>query len=173
MADLINQGKTAGKLVEFSMLQNIAEDDSKHQNDYKMLFQGQGKILLALSDQDNLSQRELVERIDMTPQSTAEFVKKLEKKNLVSRKKSPKDKRITIVSLTKEGRLELERKTQVIPEYLRTLSDEELFQFDNILDKINQQMYQDIKDADPTLHNKYHKLMLNHVLNKIHPDDKD
>lgn len=167
----MGQGKTASKLVEFGMLQNIAEDDSQHKNDYKTLFQGQGKILLTLSDNDNMSQKALAERVNMTPQSMAEFVRKLEKRGLVSRKKSSTDKRMIIVSLTEEGRLETEKRTQVIPKYLRVLNDEELNQFNKILDKINQQMYLDIKDADPTLHNKYHKLMLNHVLTKIHTDE--
>lgn len=173
MTNLMGQGKTASKLVEFGMLQNIAEDDSQHKNDYKTLFQGQGKILLALSDNDNMSQKALAERVNMTPQSMAEFVRKLEKRGLVSRKKSSADKRVIIVSLTEEGRLETEKRTQVIPKYLRVLNDEELGQFNKILDKINQQMYLDIKDADPTLHNKYHKLMLDHVLTKIHTDEKD
>jgi len=173
MANLSNQGKTAGKLVEFGMLQNIAEDDSKHQSDYKMLFQGQGKILLALIDNDNLSQRDLVDRLDMTPQSLAEFVGKLEKKGFITRKKSSTDRRVTIVSLTDKGRSETEKRMQIIPEYLRVLNDEELGQLNNILDKVNEQMYRDIKDADPTLHNKYHQLMLNHILTKIHPDDKN
>lgn len=171
MTNLMGQGKTASKLVEFGMLQNIAEDDSQHKNDYKTLFQGQGKILLTLSDNDNMSQKALAERVNMTPQSMAEFVRKLEKRGLVSRKKSSTDKRVIIVSLTEEGRLETEKRTQVIPKYLRVLNDEELNQFNKILDKINQQMYLDIKDADPTLHNKYHKLMLNHVLTKIHTDE--
>lgn len=173
MTDLINQGKTAGKLVEFGMLQNIAEDDVQHKNDYKTLFQGQGKILLALSDNYDLSQRDLAERLNMTPQSLAEFVRKLEKRGFVSRRKSTNDKRVIIVSLTEEGRLETQRRTQIIPKYLRVLNDEELQQFNNILDKINEQMYLDIKDADPTLHNKYHQLMLNHVLTKIRTDSKD
>ncbi|GEO78032.1 transcriptional regulator [Companilactobacillus mindensis DSM 14500] len=173
MADLINQGKTAGKLVEFGMLQNIAEDDSQHKNDYKTLFQGQGKILLALSDNDDLSQKDLVDRLNMTPQSVAEFVRKLEGRGLVSRKKSTTDKRVTIVSLTKEGRLETEKRMQVIPRFLRALNDEELLQFNNILDKINEQMYLDIKNADPTLQNKYHQMMLNHVMTKIRDDKKE
>lgn len=171
MTNLIDQGKTAGKLVEFSMLQNIAEDDAQHKNDYKMLFQGQGKILLALSDDDNLPQKVLADRLNMTPQSMAEFVRKLEKRDLVSRKKSVDDKRVTIVSLTDNGRLEIEKRMQVIPKYLRALDDEELLQLNNILDKINEQMYLDIKNADSTLHNKYHQLMLNHVLTKIHTND--
>ncbi|HJF85953.1 MAG TPA: MarR family transcriptional regulator [Companilactobacillus farciminis] len=170
MTDLVNQGKTAGKIIEFEMLQNIAEDDKKHESDYKMLFQGQGKILLALIDSDNLSQKELVERIDMTPQSTAEFVRKLEKRGLVTRKKSSSDKRVTVVSLTDKGRLEIQKRTRSIPEYLRVLNDEELEQFNKILDKINNQMYLDIKEADPSLQNRYHQFMLNHVLNKVHPD---
>lgn len=173
MADLINQGKTAGKLVEFGMLQNIAEDDAQGKIDYKALFQGQGKILLALSDNNNLSQKDLVERLNMTPQSVAEFVRKLESRGLVSRKKSTTDKRVTIVSLTEAGRLEIDKSMQVIPKYLRALSDEELQQFNNILDKINEQMYRDIKDADPTLHNKYHQLMLNHVMAKIRDDKRE
>ena len=170
MADLMKQGKTAGKLVEFGLLQNIAEDDSKHQSDYKMLFQGQGKILLALSDHDRLSQKDLVERLDLTPQSTAEFVRKLEKKGFVSREKSAADKRVTIVSLTDQGRAETQKRMQVIPQYLRVLTDQELGQLNRILDKVNERMLQDIQEEDPTLHNKYHQLMLHHVLNKVHPD---
>lgn len=173
MTNISNQGETASKLVEFGMLQNIAEDDIQHKSDYKTLFQGQGKILLILSDSDNLSQRDLVERLNMTPQSVAEFVRKLESRGLVSRKKSTTDKRVTIVSLTKEGRIETEKRTRIIPKYLRALNDEELKQLNNILDKINAQMYLDIKDADPTLHNKYHQIMLNHVMTKIHDDKKE
>lgn len=172
MTDLTNQGKTAGKLVEFEMLQNIAEDDTQHQGDYKMLFQGQGKILLALSDQDQLSQKELVSRLNLTPQSTAEFVRKLEKKGFVTRQKSPADKRVTLVRLTDQGRAETQKRMQVIPRYLRVLNAEELDQLNHILDKVNQQMYQDITEADSTLQNKYHQLMLNHVLNKLRPDER-
>ena len=172
MANLINQGKTAGKLIEFGMLQNVAEDDSRHHSDYKMLFQGQGKILLALLDHDNLSQRDLVDRLDMTPQSMGEFVGKLEKKGFIMRQKSSVDRRVTIVSLTEKGRLETQKRMQVIPEYLRVLNDEELMQLNNILDKINEQMYQDINDANPTLHNKYHQHMLKNILNEVHPDDE-
>ncbi|WP_125768232.1 MarR family winged helix-turn-helix transcriptional regulator [Companilactobacillus furfuricola] len=170
MTDISSQGKTAGKIIEFEMLQNIAEDDNKHESDYKMLFQGQGKILLALVDTDGISQKDLVDRIDMTPQSTAEFVRKLERRGLVTREKSITDKRVTLVRLTDRGRAEIQKRTRSIPEYLRVLSDDELQQFNNILDKINGQMYRDIKDADPTLQNKYHQFMLNQVLHKIHPD---
>ena len=173
MADLANQGKTASKLIEFEMLQDIVEDDSKHESDYKLLFQGQGKILLALNDNDNLSQKDLVDLVNMTPQSTAEFIRKLEKKGFVTRKKSTADKRVTIVSLTEKGREEVQKRTRAIPEYLRVLSDTDLEQLNKILDKINNQMYQKINEADPTLHNKYHQFMLNRVLKKIHPDDPE
>lgn len=171
MTNLTNQGKTAGKLIEFDLLQNIAADDNQHQGDYKMLFQGQGKILLALSDHDHLSQKELVQQLNLTPQSTAEFVRKLESKGFVTRQKSPHDGRVSLVSLSAAGRAEIQKKIRAIPDYLRVLSDDDLAQFDRILDKINQQMYQDIQQADPTLHNKYHQLMLNHVLNKLHPTE--
>ncbi|PTM21390.1 transcriptional regulator [Lactobacillus sp. PFC-70] len=170
MTDLTGQGQTAGKLIEFEMLQNIAEDDTQHASDYKMLFQGQGKILLALTDQDGLSQKALVERLNLTPQSTAEFVRKLEKRGLVTRTKSTADKRVTIVRLTTAGRAEIQKRTRSIPSYLRVLSPQELNQFNHILDKINGQMYQDIQNANPSLHHRYHQFMLNQVLNKVHPE---
>jgi len=91
----------------------------------------------------------------------------------VTRRKSSTDRRVSIVTLTEKRRLETQKRMQIIPEYLRVLNDEELTQLNHILDKINEQMYKDINDADPTLHNKYHQLMLNHILTKIHPDNRD
>ncbi|KRN99019.1 MarR family winged helix-turn-helix transcriptional regulator [Companilactobacillus kimchiensis] len=171
MSDLIKQEKTAGKLVKLGMLQHVSEEVSKKHPDYRMLFQGQGKILLALTEEDDLPQKELAKRLDMTAQSTAEFVRKLEKKGLVSRVKSVSDKRIIIVSLTEAGRMETKKSIQVIPEYLKDLSDVELDQLGNILDKVNDRIYEEIKSADPTLHNKYHQMVMAYLLTKFDPDD--
>lgn len=77
---------------------------------------------------------------------------------------------MTIVSLTDQGRAETQKRMQVIPQYLRVLTDQELGQLNRILDKVNERMLQDIQEEDPTLHNKYHQLMLHHVLNKVHPN---
>ncbi|CAJ1203443.1 MarR family winged helix-turn-helix transcriptional regulator [Companilactobacillus nantensis] len=149
MPNLLKQKNTAGKLIEFGMVRHVA-DKVAHRNsdeDEKFMFQGQGKILLALSQNNGLSQKELATRLDLTAQSTAEFVNKLVKKGFVTKEKSTTDRRMTIIRITDLGRQTTTMESSV-PEFLNALSDEELDQFANILTKINTHLYAEIDNAD-------------------------
>lgn len=149
MPNLLKQEKVAGKLIEFDMVHRVA-DKATHRNsdeDGKFMFQGQGKILLALSQNNGLSQKELAKRLDLTAQSTAEFVNKLVKKNLVTKEKSTTDRRMTIIRITDLGRQTTNVESSV-PEFLNVLTDEELDQLANILTKINTHLYTEIDNAD-------------------------
>ncbi len=149
MPNLLKQKNAAGKLIEFGMVRHVADKVTHRNSDEegKFMFQGQGKILLALSQTDGLSQKELATRLDLTAQSTAEFVNKLVKKGLVTKEKSTTDRRMTIIRITDLGR-QTTTMESAVPEFLNILTDEELDQFSNILTKINTHLYSEIDNAD-------------------------
>ncbi len=89
MANEIKAELAAGKLAEYEQLSKIYDDIVKQARP-RLTVEGQGKILLALADEDHLSQRELATRLGMSPQSTSEFVYKLVNRNFVTLTKSPK-----------------------------------------------------------------------------------
>lgn len=134
MADLIEKHQLAAKLFEFTSLQHLADEQVER---HSPVFRGQNKVLVALSEGDNISQKELAERLDMSVQSTAEFVAKLVKKDFVTKTKSPTDGRIQLIQLTEKGRHEAEKSLFYIPEYLDYLSPEEWTQLAAMLDKMN------------------------------------
>lgn len=176
MDHLLKQQVATSKLVEFGALRHVANDIGHRDNDHQenqLIVQGQGKILLALMTEDNVAQKQLADKVNLTAQSTAEFVRKLEKRRLVTRKKSTVDKRVTVVSLTALGRQEANQSLQEIPSFLQVLSDEELDQFAGLLSKINDGLYAEIGDADPTWFNKFHQLLTSHYLRQFHAGEQD
>lgn len=142
MVDLIEKHQLAAKLFEFTSLQNLANEQVER---HSPVFRGQNKVLIALSEGDNISQKELAERLNMSVQSTAEFITKLIKKNFVTKKKSPTDGRIQLVTLTEKGRREAEKSLFYIPEYIDYLDPEEWNQLANILDKMNDGIREHLK----------------------------
>ncbi|EHN58595.1 MULTISPECIES: MarR family winged helix-turn-helix transcriptional regulator [Oenococcus] len=168
MANKIKAELAAGKLAEYDQLSKIYDDVIKQARP-RLTVQGQGKILLALADEDHLSQRELATRLGISPQSTSEFVNKLVKYHLVTLTKSPNDRRINLVNLTSEGRKQIESAAQEVPPFIKTLSDTELDQLSSLLSKITTAMYADIDAANSTLGVKLHKLFASRYLKQFKP----
>lgn len=166
MSNLLKQKNAAGKLIEFGMVRHTADNIAHRNNDrneHQSFFQGQGKILLALSQKDGLSQKELATNLDLTAQSTAEFVNKLVKKDLVTKEKSDKDRRMTVIHLTDLGRQKIDTESSKIPDFLKVLSDEELDQLTHILTKINDSLYDEINNSEqPTLFKKSQQIIKDH-----------
>ncbi|WP_143462975.1 MarR family winged helix-turn-helix transcriptional regulator [Levilactobacillus enshiensis] len=167
MPNLAKQRKAAGKLIEFGMVRHTAEElihrEHADKDEHPLRFQGQGKILLTLAQADGLSQKELATRLNLTAQSTAEFVNKLVKKQLVTKEKSTTDRRKTIIHLTDLGRATAETETAKVPEFLNTLTDTELDQLTTILTKINTSLYDEINTANPTRFDKFQQTVANHI----------
>ncbi|MGQ4574552.1 MarR family winged helix-turn-helix transcriptional regulator [Leuconostoc pseudomesenteroides] len=153
----------AGKLAEYEQLTKIY-DDIVQDVKPRLTVEGQGKVLLALADEDHLSQSQISSRLEISPQSTGEFVSKLAKRDLVSLSKSENDRRINLVSLTTKGREEIESSFQEVPKFITILSNEEMDQFNRLITKIIAAMYEDIDKANPTLGVKFHKLLANRYL---------
>lgn len=166
MPDQIKAELVSGKLAEYEQLSKIYDDIVK-QTHPRLAVEGQGKILLALADEDHLSQRQLADRLGMSPQSTSEFVYKLVNRKLVTLSKSTKDRRVNLVNLTAAGREELEAEPQEVPPFINALNDDELDQLIPLLNKITSAMYADIDTANPTLGVKFHKLFASRYLKKF------
>lgn len=166
MANGVKAELAAGKLAEYEQLSKIYDDIVKQARP-RMTVEGQGKILLALADEDHQSQRQLASRLAMSPQSTSEFVAKLAKRHLVTLAKSTKDRRVNLVSLTPEGREEIASAVQEVPPFLQALTEAEQVELSTLLTKITNAMYDDIDSANPTLGVKFHKLFAGHYLNRF------
>lgn len=59
---------------------------------------------LLLLEIGNKSQKELLKTLSITPASLSEIIKKLEKKELIEKKRSTKDKRLYELTLTDKGK---------------------------------------------------------------------
>lgn len=68
------------------------------------LYPGQDMILLELLKKDGISQNKLVVELCVDHSTIAKSVNRMLKTDLVKTKKSTKDKRVTLVSLTEHGR---------------------------------------------------------------------
>ncbi|GAY71927.1 MarR family winged helix-turn-helix transcriptional regulator [Lentilactobacillus kosonis] len=170
MADALKKQEAMTKLLEFSALQHVSSGMERQHSDHDktLVIQGQGKILLALLDQDQVSQKDLAQKLNLTPQSTAEFVRKLEKKGDVTRTKSESDRRLTIVSLTTAGKGHAHDLWQTSMPFLNVLDDTELVQLSSILAKINGSMYETITQKDHTWIGKLKWMLVREYMDDIH-----
>lgn len=96
-------------------------------------------VLDILIEEDGLTQGVLAELLDIRPSSLTEVLNKLEAKGEIRRREDPKDKRIKQVFITEEGRAKAtpanERQDRS-EEFFAGLSEEELKQLDQLLNKI-------------------------------------
>ena len=102
-------------------------------------YRGQGKVLALLKTRPEIKQKELAELLDMSKQSLAELLAKLEKKEYIAREPSPDDKRSITVHLLDKGRKAAEDMGEGGTEALQVLdclNDEELTQFSKYLRRV-------------------------------------
>lgn len=97
---------------------------------------GQSQILQIIRNHGTISQKELVSLLDMRPQSASEMIRKLEKKEYITREKSQADKRIMTIHLTNRGKIAAQQSDDFQPILLDALTHEEKEQFDHILTKL-------------------------------------
>jgi DNA-binding MarR family transcriptional regulator len=68
------------------------------------LYRGQPQVLLALWEQEGLTQTELAERLKIAPATATKMLQRMERTGFIQRKPDAKDQRISRVYLTKAGR---------------------------------------------------------------------
>jgi DNA-binding MarR family transcriptional regulator len=100
---------------------------------------GQGRVLSILKMKPQISQKELTYLLDMSKQSLAELLNKLEKNGYIKREPSLEDRRSFNIILTQEGAsmsgemndMQLERE-----QLFNDFTDEELAQFSDYLQRV-------------------------------------
>lgn len=103
--------------------------------------QGQGRVLMLLKMQPEITQKQLTYLLDMRPQSLGELLTKLEKSGYITRTPSTEDRRVMVVKLTEAG-LEVAAKMTDEPEttIFDQLNEEEQIQFSQLLNKLSDYM---------------------------------
>jgi DNA-binding MarR family transcriptional regulator len=89
----------------FSEIFKSIHQRSYHKMENKCLYPGQPKLLSMIRRYEGISQKDLSEKIFVTPATITGMLGKLEANNFVYRKPDETDKRIMRVYLTQEGRL--------------------------------------------------------------------
>lgn len=114
-------------------------------------YRGQGRVLAILKMKPEISQRELSYLLNMSKQSIAELLAKLEKSGYITREPSEEDKRISIIKLTEEGMKaadDVEDSTSETSKILDCLNDEELAAFSEYLRRITKRYEEQFPDED-------------------------
>lgn len=112
---------------------------------------GQGRVLAILKLKPEISQKELTYLLNMSKQSVAELITKLEKRGYVTREPSEEDKRVMTIKLTEEGEKATDDTDDTAPEALEILdclNDDELATLSGYLGRIIKQCEEQFPDED-------------------------
>jgi len=102
-------------------------------------LRGQGRVLSILNLQPDISTKMLSFLLGIRPQSLNELLTKLEKKEYITRTPSEEDKRVMLVRLTEKGENALPKGKEV-PNIFTSLSQEEMDNLSNYLDRIIEEL---------------------------------
>lgn len=97
---------------------------------------GQGRVLSILKMKPEITQKELLFLLNMSKQSLAELLSKLEKNGFILRQPSPTDRRVSLITLTEKGKqvqVEDRDKTVAIPNIFKDFTESELAAFDDYI----------------------------------------
>ena len=105
------------------------------------LHPGQVMLCRILAESPNLSQRELAERVRITPATVTIMIQKMEKAGLIERRVDGSDQRVTRISLTEQGHRADEDASRLIGGFLNEtigqLSPEDSEAFSRILAQLH------------------------------------
>ena len=106
------------------------------------ISQGESGVLLYLSNNNNVSQSELSEQLNVTMPRILAIINTLRAKKLIIKRIDSNDKRRTIISITEKGKKDIIQKKKnaisFIEKIIKELSDEEIEQYISINRKIEE-----------------------------------
>lgn len=120
-------------------------------------YRGQGRVLAILKLKPEMSQRELTYLLNVSKQSAAELIGKLEKDGYITRESSEEDKRVMTVRLTEKGAQAAENAADNSAEsisFLDCLNTDELTAFSEYLSRIIEQYQAQFPGEDFELHRR-------------------
>ncbi len=150
------KGTINGQLQQLQMLMHRAMFNhfGKMHNPHR----GQGRVLAILKLKPVISQKELTYLLNLSKQSVAELVTKLEKSGYITREPSEDDKRVMTIRLTEEGAKATGNTDESEPEALKVLdclNDDELANLSEYLGRIIGQYEEQFPDEDFEERRKY------------------
>lgn len=95
---------------------------------------------LIITCEGQCTQKYLTNRIGVDPGAVTRLLKKIEQEGIITRRPDPDDNRITLVTLTEQGKAEVERILKLrevfLAQILQNCSDEEMNVFQTVLQKM-------------------------------------
>lgn len=118
------------------------------------IHRGQPPLLFGLKMQDGQTNSELANRMEVTPATISNMVKRMEKGGFVTRKRDPEDERVIRVYLTDRGReqqSEVENTLKIMNEIaFGNFSLAEREQFQQLLEKMMGNLHHAFMDENPS-----------------------
>ncbi|AET67581.1 transcriptional regulator [Desulfosporosinus orientis DSM 765] len=104
-------------------------------------YREQSRLLLLISENDGVIQRDLAEEMDVRPSSMTEMLAKIEQLGLIERRQDEKDQRVMHIYLTEQGKnaaMESQGATKAMTDVLfGGMSEEELSQMLTLSEKLS------------------------------------
>lgn len=135
---------------------------SNQVGDHQQNQRGQFRVLHLLAKQDNITNSDIVEALDIRPSSVSVLVSKLEHSGLIKRHNSSTDKRVSLITLTDKGRSFIESsrkfKDELSASMFESLTADEQQQLFKLLNKLTidleskEPQWQDLRGMDIMRH---------------------
>ena len=135
---------------------------------------GQGRVLSILKMKPEMSQKELTYLLDMSKQSLAELLNKLEKRGYIKREPVEEDRRSFNIKLTEEGAAvagEMGDNPLDLDKVFERLSAEELAKLYEYLKRIIECLEDQLPSDDYDLHKQMMERFMEHYLQGKHEGD--
>ncbi len=127
-------------MMKFRKFHRKIEHILQHRLRGTELYASESRLLRIISLNSGLTQRELAAKTNSSPASTGVILKKLEQKDFITRKESPKDSRANSIFLTAKGENFMEYVHELHYhldlDIFSNLTDEEITSITTILDKL-------------------------------------
>ena len=122
----LNQQLMESLLTLLGLMHTLEHGGRRPQRGY-----AQSRALRAIAAQDGISQRDLMEQMDVRPSSMSELLTKLENSQLIERRPNPEDRRQMQLYLSDAGRRQVEEMSDEapLPDPFDALTDEEKRQY--------------------------------------------
>ena len=135
------------------------------------ISRGQGRVLAILKKKDNISTKNLAIILGISVSALNSLLTKLEKNGYIVKESSMEDKRVLLVKLTEKGR-NFEIKPSVDYTIFDCLDNTQKQEFDKYLNKIINELLNDIKKDNPEKFEKTAQKR-NNLIKELFDNDKD
>ena len=135
------------------------------------ISRGQGRVLAILKKKDNISTKNLAIILGISVSALNSLLTKLEKNGYIVKESSMEDKRVLLVKLTEKGR-NFEIKPSVDYTIFDCLDNTQKQEFDKYLNKIINELLNDIKKDNPEKFEKTAQKR-NNLIKELFDNNKD